>query len=154
LQIGPLINIQVHSYQAHEIKERSNKSIDPISPGGLEHFDIHIFKNSDILGGVPHEIIKGYDLYSDQMESEYFIGYNENARYECLSNFINNYEDNRSTLQMQKLTIDMVTHAYISMCRRRSQEAPISKFKINHFSNRDEFIHDPAKFYSSIYCRS
>lgn len=38
LQMGPLMNIQVHSYQAYEIKERKNQSIDHQAHGGLEHF--------------------------------------------------------------------------------------------------------------------
>ncbi|OHE77693.1 MAG: hypothetical protein A3F67_11970 [Verrucomicrobia bacterium RIFCSPHIGHO2_12_FULL_41_10] len=130
LQMGPLMNIQVHSYQAHEIKERNNQSIDHCAPGGLEHFDIHIFRNCDIIGGLPYEIVKGNNLFPQQTEtSDHFIGYNEYARHECLSDFLNGGEG-QSTLQAQMLTIDMVTNAYISMCRKRRGEAPVSRFKL------------------------
>ncbi|PIS03190.1 MAG: hypothetical protein COT85_03985 [Chlamydiae bacterium CG10_big_fil_rev_8_21_14_0_10_42_34] len=154
LQMGPLMNIQVHSYQAYEIKERNNQSIDHQAPGGLEHFDIHIFRNSDIIGGLPHEIVKGSDLFPKQIESSnHFIGYNEYARAECLSDFLNGREG-RSNLQAQMLTIDMVTNAYISMCRKRRGEAPVSKFKLTNQNLIEEHSYGKSELCSGIYCRS
>jgi hypothetical protein len=148
------MNIQVHSYQAHEIKERNNQSIDHCAPGGLEHFDIHIFRNSDIIGGLPHEIVKGNDLFPQQIEtSDYFIGYNEYARHECLSDFLNGREG-QSTLQSQMLTIDMVTNAYISMCRKRCGEPPVSRFKLTDQNSMEESSHAAAGLCRGIYCRS
>lgn len=112
LQLGPLMNIQVHSYQAYEIKERDNQSIDHQAAGSLEHFDIHIFRNNDIIGGMPHEIIRGSDLCNRFIESSnQFIGYNEYAHDACLADFLNSIAE-KSMLQTQKLTIDLVANVY------------------------------------------
>lgn len=155
LQLGPLMNIQVHSYQAHEVKERGNHTLDHSAAGGLEHFDIHIFRNSDLIGGPAHEIIKGNDLFPRQVESTHnFIGYNEHARDTCLAAFLNG-KGKQSTLLEQKLTIDLVTHTYLSMCRRRNGEAPIAKFQLTKekpLTNKEQ-PHDAAEFYSSLSCR-
>lgn len=52
---GPLQNIQVHSFQSKSDHD------DPFSEGtgvGTDsHFEIHVFKNAAICGGVPYEII-------------------------------------------------------------------------------------------------
>lgn len=97
LQLGPLMNIQVQSYQAHEIKERDNMCIDHNSPGGLEHFDIHIFRNADLIGGPAHEVIKGKDLFPQNAGlADNFIGFNEYARYECLQDFLEGKKINQS----------------------------------------------------------
>lgn len=152
LQLGPLMNIQVHSYQAHEIKERHNQSIDHKATGGLEHFDIHIFRNSDIIGGLPYEIIQGIDLCNQDIKSSNnFIGYNEYARDACLDDFLSGCAD-KSTLQSQRLTIDLVTNSYISMCRKRSGEAPISKFRLTDEkpSIIKENLYDTTSLYRRI----
>jgi len=60
IQVGPLMNIQVHSYQSKEIKDRNKDICNEI--GAVEHFDIYIFKNIDILGGKPFEKITIEDL--------------------------------------------------------------------------------------------
>lgn len=153
IQLGPLMNIQVHSYQAHEIKERENKNIDQQGPGGLEHFDIHIFRNSDILGGPAHEMIKGSDLFSLTTNEELgFIGYNEYARHECLSDFLFR-KKGLSLLSDQKLTIDLVTNAYVALCRKRQKEAPVSKFTLIENKQEKESSYATAEFHSSLYSR-
>ncbi len=87
IQVGPLMNIQIHSYQSKEIKDRlDNKTEEQI--GGLEHFDIDIYRNVDIIGGKPYEKIKLGDLYSDD-EKQNILGYNELSREIYLNNFLN-----------------------------------------------------------------
>ena len=54
IQVGPLMNIQIHSYQSKEIKDRLDNKIEE-QIGGLEHFDIDIYRNVDIIGGKPYE---------------------------------------------------------------------------------------------------
>lgn len=88
IQIGPLMNIQVHSYQSCESKDRKLHGGSKV--GDLEHFDVYIFKNSDILGGKPFEKVQLCDLTKKKNN---FIGYNEQARETCLLNFLNNIDD-------------------------------------------------------------
>ena len=50
IQVGTLMNVQVHSYQSKEIKDRTDCTSEE-EVGGLEHFDIEIYRNSDLIGG-------------------------------------------------------------------------------------------------------
>lgn len=85
IQVGTLLNIQVHSYQSKEIKDRKDMIAEE-QVGGLEHFDIDIYRNVDIIGGKPFERIKLGDLYSEK-EKKDILGYNELSREVYLTNF-------------------------------------------------------------------
>lgn len=111
IQIGPLMNIQVHSYQAYEIKERLKKGGDNI--GELEHFDILIFRNADLIEGKAFEKIKGSELYG-KCDNKKFIGFNEEARKKCFDDFINNIE-NQSNILLHKQSVDILEKAYESI---------------------------------------
>lgn len=86
IQIGTLMNVQVHSYQSKEIKDRLDCDSEE-QVGGLEHFDIDIYRNTDIIGGKPFERIKLGDLYSEK-EKKDILGYNELSREVYISNFL------------------------------------------------------------------
>ena len=88
IEVGTLLNLQVHSYQSKEIKDRTNQET---GIGGLEHFDIYIFRNVDIIGGKPYEKLTLQDVIKSQNYK--LIGQNEQARETCLSNFLNNKVD-------------------------------------------------------------
>lgn len=55
IHIGPFLCIQMHSYQSKDNHETSGKS-DSL-PGGNNHFDLNIFRNSELIGGSPLETI-------------------------------------------------------------------------------------------------
>ena len=131
LHIGPLMNIQVHSYQAYEIKERNNSDICHEAAGGLEHFDIHVYRNVELIGGKPYELIKGCDILGgDLIKDNDFIGFNESARDKCLLQFLDGV-NNISTLDKQSFTIDLVTGIYRSLARKRANQNPYIKFNLN-----------------------
>ena len=92
ITVGPLLNIQITSCQSKEIKDRTN-SIEEIYEGGLEHFDIDIYRNVDLISGKPHEKIRLFDIYNDGMKSPGFIGYNEKSRADYINSFLNNDND-------------------------------------------------------------
>jgi len=87
IQVGTIMNIQVHSYQSKEIKDRLDNFDAEEVAGGLEHFDIDIYRNVDIIGGKPFERIKLGDLYSEK-EKQNILGYNELSREVYLNNFL------------------------------------------------------------------
>ncbi len=87
IHVGTLLNLQIHSYQSKEICDRGNLQ-DEEKVGGLEHFDIHIYRNTAMIGGKPFEEIKLGSLYSEK-EKAGMLGYNELAREEFLKNFLN-----------------------------------------------------------------
>lgn len=83
IQIGPLMNIQIHSYQSTETHEA--QTINKTDTGGLEHFDIHIYRNNELIGGVPYEKIQLKDI---ETVNSTVIGQNENARYQLVDDFL------------------------------------------------------------------
>lgn len=106
IQVGPLINIQVHSYQSKEIKDRDNEHLSEEQNGGLEHFDIDIYRNVDIIGGKPFEKIKLGDLYTDE-EKENILGYNELSREQYLDKFLSG-TCTKGDIKDQILAIDIL----------------------------------------------
>lgn len=54
-QVGPFLNIQVHSYQSHEIRDPDPQVT--YGPGHLDHFDIHVTRNP-LLPGPRHEVLQ------------------------------------------------------------------------------------------------
>ncbi len=111
IQVGPLLNIQVHSYQAYEIKDREKHNTDTV--GDLEHFDIYIFRNTGIIGGKPFEKIKLSELERNIDDCD-FIGYNERARERCLVDFIHNIS-NDSNLLLHSQSILITEMIYKSL---------------------------------------
>ena len=106
IQVGALMNIQIHSYQSKEIKDRTNNYLLEEQVGGLEHFDIDIYRNSDLIGGKPFERIKLGDLYSGK-EKKNILGYNELSREVYLTNFLKGKCD-RGDIKDQSLAIEIL----------------------------------------------
>lgn len=90
IQIGPLMNIQVHSYQSTEVHDEQRLKREEF--GGLEHFDIHIFRNAELIGGKPYELVTLESLENTTRSSD--IGQNENARYQLVEDFLVDKESN------------------------------------------------------------
>ena len=105
IQVGSLMNIQVHSYQSKEISERK-KLLEEINTGGLEHFDIDIYRNVELIGGKAYERIRLCDLYDD-INQAHFNGYNEYSREECLTEFLNN-SSAKSDLNKHQLAMNIL----------------------------------------------
>lgn len=108
--VGPLFNIQVHSYQAYEAKDRDLHGGHDV--GDIEHFDIYIFRNADLIGGKPFEKVTIADLYERQDNG--FIGYNEKAREKCFIDFINN-KSNDSDILLHNQSILITEMIYKSI---------------------------------------
>ena len=107
IHVGPLLNIQIHSYQAYEISDKEKTLNNDI--GSIEHFEIYIFRNSKIIGGKPFEKINIANL--SEKDKEYFYGYNEKARENCFISFLNNSNQD-SDLLKHKVSIELVSKAY------------------------------------------
>jgi predicted dehydrogenase len=125
IQLGPLANIQVHSYQAKEVKERAT---DHEGVGGLEHFDIHIFRNTALIGGAPVETLTQQQIIGDTASNARFIGYNELARERCLLAFLRGDKDCPSDLSHHRLGIQLMRASYEAMARAHHGQAPLAYF--------------------------
>ena len=76
IHVGPLLSVQVHSYQSLETSmDKEMRS----SPGGKNHFEIYIFRNVGLIGGSAFERINfgGQDA---ELGSSNYIGHNEKSR--------------------------------------------------------------------------
>ena len=122
VQVGPLMNIQVHSYQAYEVKDRDKILNNNV--GSVEHFDIYVFRNSQLIGGKTFEMLDIATL--SEKDKEYFNGYNEKARENCFVNFLL-YIDDSSDLLEHKTSIEITEKAYEVMSKKDS----LINFNIN-----------------------
>jgi hypothetical protein len=126
IQVGPLMNIQVHSYQSVEAAERTTDH----SVGNVEHFEIYIFRNSDLIGGKPFEKVSVADLTEHIIESD-FIGYNELARKKCLQEFLSTSGvTNTSSLRDHKRSIELLSQCYKSLAHKNNGLSPVIHFSL------------------------
>lgn len=108
--IGPLLNLKIFSYQSKEIAEEKDM-INEI--GGLDHFEIDIFRNERLIGGEAFEQIKP----QTKNKQDHYIGQNEQARFELLDAF---YSDSPSdaSLEGQGATIKLMSQIYEEISRK------------------------------------
>ena len=97
IHIGPILNIQIHSYQSHEVNEKSDISKNDI--GGLDHFDIYIFRNAKLIGGKSFQKIELQELEDNKDIS---LGNNEKAREKCFLKFINDEKSQSDLIYHEK----------------------------------------------------
>jgi len=147
IQVGPLMSIQVHSYQSKEIKDRTNDVKLEEEIGGLEHFDIHIYRNCDLIGGKAHEVIRLGDLYTEK-EKKNILGYNELSREVYINNFLKG-KCEKGDIKDQALGIEILTgcakgiHNYYENKRvpvnievRNDYTYPINLSEYKQYSNK------------------
>ena len=96
IQIGPIMNIQVHSYQSQEVNEKSD--IPNYEVGSIDHFDIYVFRNDNLIGGKAFEKISIKDL----IHQNDFLGNNEKARENCFLEFLNDQKSESDLLKHEK----------------------------------------------------
>lgn len=84
VHVAPLLSVQVHSYQAHQIGEDEGL---PYGPGHLDHFDVHVFRNRRLLGGPAYERLELGRTAADAGAPAGF-GHNERAREARLLAFL------------------------------------------------------------------
>ena len=104
IEIGPLMDIQVHSYQSKEIKDRTNEES---QIGGLDHFDICIFRNSEMIGGKPFEKITSESLMKASKDAR-IRGLNEDSREDFIYNFFSNNPSEKGELKDHRFAIEIL----------------------------------------------
>lgn len=110
VQVGPLLNIQIHSYQSHEVLR---KDTDVVGVGNEDHFDIYIFRNTGIVGGQAFKKIALGEKMKVRKEVGY-MGHNEKAREQCLVDWLNGAE-NRSDFASHKETNRVLSALYAAV---------------------------------------
>ena len=113
IHVGPLMNIQIHSYQAYEISDKERPLNNDV--GSVEHFDIYVFRNANLIGGKPFEFINIASL--SEKDKKYFFGYNEKARENCFLSFLDNTNQDSDLFKHTK-SIELVSKAYEIMATK------------------------------------
>ena len=114
VHLGAFLNLQIHSYQSYEVNDTNLFPKDDV--GGLEHFDIYVFKNK-LLGGEEFKKYTVNDIY--KADPINFLGHNEEARANIFKSFygINNH-DYRCNLEDFNLSIKLLELVGESMIKR------------------------------------
>lgn len=123
IQIGPLMNVQIHSYQSKQIAEKTTNKSDV---GEIEHFDIYIFRNTDIIGGKSFE---KYSISDFAGEEDIFLGYNEDAREKCFVEFISDRVD-ENEIYSHELSMKILINEYEALGKRMFGKEPFVNFDI------------------------
>jgi predicted dehydrogenase len=104
LQVGNLLNIQVHSYQSYEVGKRD---VETEGAGSEDHFEVDIYRNSGVIGGKPFETFNvGEQARHDFRDDKSFLGHNERARELHFLDFLNcrpgpsHFDSHRMTVQL------------------------------------------------------
>lgn len=126
IQVGPILNIQVHSYQSYEIKD-SNYSMKETEPGGLDHFDIYIFRNSDLIGGKPFERIRVSNR--SRINRKTHMGHNEEAREKCTVDWLQGNESENDVLK-HKLSNLILSTLYRCSVKENTGKFPQIEVKL------------------------
>ena len=127
IHVGPIFSIQVHSYQAVEIADQSKHYS---NPGDKNHFDIYIFRNSNLIGGEPFEVIKfGANDNHRHVDNLGYLGHNEEARYRTMDELMYGQPSN-SELEQHIETNKMLAAIHKNHIKQHYGKIPISKFKI------------------------
>ncbi|MBL1228438.1 NUDIX domain-containing protein [Enterococcus sp. BWB1-3] len=110
ITVGPLLNIKVLSYQSSEVGEGK---IDDNSIGGLDHFDILVFRNSAIIGGKTFEKLN----LNNNDERNYYLGQNEVARFDILRDYFLS-KKSYSNISKHKEAISLLSDLHYNMSKR------------------------------------
>jgi predicted dehydrogenase len=69
VSVGPLLTVQLHSYESYERRFRADHPGDPAAPGNWDHEDVYVFRNHQLIGDLPRPLggpafqrLRGRDL--------------------------------------------------------------------------------------------
>lgn len=118
IQLSQILNIQVHSYQSYETKK---KDVDTSGAGHEDHFDIYIFRNSELIGGKPLEkYCLGEEMREAHQNDPTYLGHNEKGRELCFLNFVS-LKDDPSELDSHRLTNWLLSIIYQSIVNQNQK---------------------------------
>lgn len=111
VNVGSLLNIQLHSYQSEEV---SSDSAPKMGVGSHDHLDVYIFRNEKIIGGKPLEVIDfGCKARKQSNKFPLYLGHNEAARYTVYKRMLSKAKSH-TLIQNQLLTNNILSSMYES----------------------------------------
>lgn len=126
IQVSTLLNIHVHSYQSYQI---NNKTVMDYGSGHIDHFDILIFRNSELTGGKAFERIEiGRDISEKHLLPTYF-SHNETARENLFLDFLKRSRS-QSDLLCHAFTNQLLSKIYECLALAKSSQIPYILLKL------------------------
>lgn len=120
VHVGPLLNIQLHSYQADESDKGAKDGV-----GGEEHLEVYEFRNEKLIGGKPFEVIDfGKVIRERSHDDEVYIGQNEVARHTIFQQFLGN-QPSRALIGGQMRTNAILSSMFTSAITGRPSRSKI-----------------------------
>jgi hypothetical protein len=135
IQVANLLNMQVHSYQAYEI---GKKDVETTGAGHVDHFDVYIFRNCEVIGGQPLEKIRLGERGQHELDDPNCLGHNERAREVNLLDFLVG-RPSSSPFTAHRLTNKLLSKIYECIVRENSGSIPFLSFELG--DERDHSIH-------------
>lgn len=126
LQLSHLVNIQMHSYQSYEVNK---KDVEVTGFGAEGHFDVHVYRNSKLIGGKTLEKIRfGEKMEKKHKSDKTYMGHNERARENLILSFI---KGTRSESDFMKHDFTNILLAKICECLvlEKKKRIPYIKFE-------------------------
>lgn len=125
-QVSNLLNIQVHSYQAYEAR---NRDIELTGVGNEHHFDVFIFRNAQLIGGKPFEKLEYGEYMKNLYKDNYYMGHNEKGKDKIMLDFILN-QPNSSELYNHNLTNKFLSKVCEALALGHEGKVPFITFEI------------------------
>lgn len=114
IQVGPLMSIKVHSYQSSEV---GNDFLEPHKTGGQAHFDIDIFRNSEMIGGRVYENFTVKDFWPK--DGGDFHDLNSYSRYRFLEIFFSGKKIMNNAFGEHRLGMELMASLSHSLIEHR-----------------------------------
>ncbi len=115
IQVGHLLNIHIHSYRSYEKSKIEKVQVIEGEVGSDNHFDVLIFRNSEIIGGESFEKIEIGGIIPEIMDY---------SRYECLENFVYDRATNSSFLDHKQSNL-LSSLIYQNLDSQKNNKIPL-----------------------------
>lgn len=114
IHIGPIMNIQLHSYQSDQVTLMKGEEV-----GHEDHLELHIYRNKSITGKPAFEIVKSSDLIPKKdQDHKLYIGQNEVPRLAIFEQFLAGNLSG-ALIDSQDLTNKLLSDIYISIATNK-----------------------------------
>ncbi len=122
IDVGPLLSIEVRSYEAHETEKMDHSSAARADVGWPRHFDVSIFRNSGVVGGEPYTEIKFGEENSPSCGAKTFV---EEGRRLLIQDFFSNVKT-RSDFESHLRTNRLMHLISLNLAKESQGEMPLS----------------------------
>lgn len=129
INLGPFVNIQIHSYQSKD--QHVHCSVDDEQPGGNNHFELYVFRNSGMIGGKPFErfALKDIDGAQGFSSDSLFI---TQIKKKCILEWLEAIKKDRfseetmlSAFSDHRMSVRLMSAIYQSYCFQQLSQDPI-----------------------------